>query len=133
MEAVSRGAAESGGHVIGITAPALFPHRSGANRFVHQVVEASSLGRRIDTMMELASAAIALPGSIGTAAELVIAWNLNYIAREGAVRAIPTAAVGKAWRELGRALIEMAGATPHHIHWAEDSDEALDWVLRRLG
>ena len=43
MVAASQGASEAGGWVIGVTAPKLFPHRRGPNRFVDEVIEANSL------------------------------------------------------------------------------------------
>ena len=43
MEAVSKGAAAAGGHVIGVTSSRLFRERSGANRYVIQEIAAESL------------------------------------------------------------------------------------------
>ena len=40
MEAASKGAAEAGGHVIGVTSPSQFPGRLGANRYVKEIIEA---------------------------------------------------------------------------------------------
>ena len=81
MEAASRGAAEAGGHVIGVTAPEVFSSRSAANGYVAEEIAAPTLTSRIDTMMDLASASIALGGSIGTLTELLIAWNVAFVAR----------------------------------------------------
>ena len=38
MEAVSAGAAGVGARVIGVTAPSLFPTRSGGNRFLTEEI-----------------------------------------------------------------------------------------------
>jgi uncharacterized protein (TIGR00725 family) len=95
MEAVSSGAAEAGGRVVGVTAPTLFPKRSGANPYVHELVEASSLAHRIDVMMSRADATLSLPGSLGTATELLMAWNINHIKRRMDDRLFPSAAVGE--------------------------------------
>lgn len=131
MEAVSRGAAEAGGHVIGVTAPILFPQRSEANPYVQEVIEASSLANRIDIMMQRSSATLALPGSIGTAAELLISWNTNHILRRaGAVRRI-SVAVGPGWRALARALVDMTGAFEDDIKWADTVDEGVEWIVGR--
>ena len=67
MEAASKGAAESGGHVIGVTVPTIFPTRSGANPYVRETIEAESLTDRLSRMFDIADGTIALPGSIGTA------------------------------------------------------------------
>jgi len=130
MEAVSRGAAQAGGHVVGIIAPDLFPTRSAANPWVAEAIEASSLAGRIDLMMEMSAATLALPGSIGTAAELIISWNINHIVRRHGLPTYPSAAVGNEWKEVGRALIDLVGAGKDDIHWAESADEGVSWILQ---
>lgn len=129
MEAVSWGAAEAGGHVIGVTAPVLFPDRSTPNPYVHEVVEASSLANRIDIMMQRSTATLALPGSIGTAAELLISWNTNHILRQGGAVPRISVAVGPSWKALARALVDMAGAFEDDLKWADTVDEGVDWIL----
>jgi uncharacterized protein (TIGR00725 family) len=129
MEAVSSGAAQAGGHVIGVTAPVLFPDRFDANPYVHEVIEATSLANRIDIMMQKSSATLALPGSIGTAAELLISWNTNHILRQGGGVPRLSVAVGAGWRALARALVEEAGAYEGDLKWADTVDEGVDWIL----
>lgn len=128
MEAVSSGAAEAGGHVIGVTAPVLFPGRCGANEFVAEVIEASSLANRIDIMMQRSTATLALPGSIGTAAELLISWNTNHIMRRAGARPRVSVAVGAGWKALARALVD-AGAFEGDVYWVETVDEGVEQIL----
>ncbi|MGH8914752.1 MAG: LOG family protein [Acidimicrobiia bacterium] len=132
MEAVSQGAAHAGGHVIGVTAPSLFSDRSGANPYVTEVIEGASLALRIGTMMQRSAASLALPGSIGTAAELIIAWNTNHILRQDGGSPIPAAAVGAAWKGVGRALVEEVGAFEGDIYWADSVDDGIDWITSAL-
>lgn len=129
MEAVSSGAAGAGGHVIGVTAPILFPDRSTPNPYVHEVIEASSLANRIDIMMQRSTATLALPGSIGTAAELLISWNTNHILRQGGATPRVSVAVGPGWKALARALVDMAGAFEGDLVWADTVDEGVEWIL----
>lgn len=131
MEAVSKGAAESGGHVIGVTAAPLFPDRVGANPHVAQEVAAASLAERIGHLVGLSQGCVVLPGSIGTAAELVIAWNLNHVARHAGGLRYPAVAVGQTWERLARLLSEEAGAFAGDVHLAEDADAAVDWLLEQ--
>lgn len=131
MEAVSSGAAAAGGHVIGVTAPILFPGRSMANPFVHEVIEASSLANRIDIMMQRSIATLALPGSIGTAAELLISWNTNHILRNAGAESRISVAVGPGWKALARALVDLAGAFEDDLMWADTVEEGVDWILAR--
>ena len=72
-----------------------------------------------------------LPGSIGTAAELVIAWNINHIVRRSGGVRFPTVAVGKTWRELWSLLTDDADADPDDVHLADDAEQAVDWLLRQ--
>jgi uncharacterized protein (TIGR00725 family) len=81
MEAVSQGAKEAGGLVIGITAPSLFPQRNGPNLHVDLELPSSSLLTRIERLIDVSVACLALPGGVGTLAELLAAWNLNHIAQ----------------------------------------------------
>jgi predicted Rossmann-fold nucleotide-binding protein len=128
MEAVSAGAADVGGHVIGVTAPVLFPGRSGANPYVAEIVEASSLANRIDIMMQRSIATLALPGSIGTAAELLISWNTNHILRNAGSHPRVSVAVGPGWKPLARALVD-SGAFEGDVFWVETVDEGVDRIL----
>ena len=102
MEAVSAGAAAAEREVpiIGVTVPAIFPGRSGANPFVTEEVETASLLQRMERMLRDAEAAVALPGSLGTFTEIMIAWNLAYVTRFGETSPRPLVTVGPAWREL---------------------------------
>lgn len=80
MEAVSQGAKEADGLVVGITAPSLFPHRNGPNVHVDLELPSSSLLTRIERLVDVSVACLALPGGVGTLAEILAAWNLNHIA-----------------------------------------------------
>ncbi len=131
MEAASRGAASRGGHVIGVTMPSRFMDRSGANPYVVEERPAETLNGRIGLLTGLANAVIALPGSIGTAAELLIAWNLNHISRSDGSRRLPTVAVGPTWAALWELLTVEAGARPEDVHLADDVHHAIDWVLEQ--
>lgn len=100
MEAVSRGAAAVGGYVVGVTASPVFPGRVGANRFVGSVIDSDTLPHRIHTIVDRSDAAIALPGSIGTLAELVVAWNAAFVTRFSGASPKPVITIGSEWDEL---------------------------------
>lgn len=132
MEAVSKGASAARGHVIGITAPSVFPGRQGSNPFVKELIEANSLTDRIGLMLDRAAGAVALPGSIGTAAELLIAWNHNHIARRNGRSVVPTTAVGVGWATMASSLASENDGIPVDIHLVADSDTGLDWLLTNI-
>lgn len=128
MAAVSQGAAEAGGRVIGVTAPAFFPSRSGANRFVTEEIQTAGLTERLHVMSQRTGAAIVLPGSIGTFTELAVFWNDAYLAplREAPPR--PVVALGGQWRPLLESL-ETALAVPAGlVRFAADPREAVSVI-----
>ena len=129
MEAASRGAAMAGGRVVGVVAPELFRDRSGANQFVAEELAEPTLAARIGTLTDLASGTIVLPGSIGTAAELVVAWNMNHIARLSGASRLPTVTVGPVLADLCLMLIDKLGANPVDITNVATGDEAVNWML----
>jgi hypothetical protein len=96
MEAVSRGAAEAGGHVIGVTCDEIEAWRPVApNRWVEEERRCATLRQRIAALIEGCDAAIALPGGPGTLAEITEMWNHLLI---GAIPPRPLILVGPGWR-----------------------------------
>ncbi len=100
MEAVSMGAREADGEVLGITAPDVFPDRSAANPYLTHEQAEPSLTSRIGSLVEQTDGAIALWGSLGTATELIVAWNVSYVAQFSTVTRKPLIAVGEPWASL---------------------------------
>jgi hypothetical protein len=77
MEALSRGAAESGGHVIGVTCDQIETWRPvKANPWVKEEWHYTSLKERLFALIENCDAFLALPGGVGTLAEIILTWNL---------------------------------------------------------
>jgi uncharacterized protein (TIGR00725 family) len=81
MAALARGVKARGGLVVGVTAPALFPERKGPNPHVDLELPAATLPERIGRLLDLGAGYLALPGGVGTLAELTLAWNLLYLRR----------------------------------------------------
>jgi uncharacterized protein (TIGR00730 family) len=105
MEAVSRGAAEAGGHVIGVTCDQIETWRPvKANPWVTEDWHYSTLKERIFALIENCDAFLALPGGIGTLAEIMLAWNLlvTHI-----LSPRPLILIGSGWQETIRAFLGM--------------------------
>jgi uncharacterized protein (TIGR00725 family) len=132
MEAVSSGAAAAGGHVIGYTAPEVFTGRVGANRFVVEEVPAATLTERIHAMLDRADGVIALDGSIGTLAELVMAWNVAFVAQFSAAAAKPVVAVGERWRRIVTDLTADLATDGSLVTCVGDVEEAITAVKMAL-
>ncbi len=107
MEAVSRGASEAGGHVIGVTTQELEAWRPAqANQWVAEERKLPTLVERLIALTDAGDVAIALPGGIGTLAEIVLLWNRL------AVEAVPPKRlilVGEGWRRVLDSFIENLG------------------------
>ena len=98
MEAVSRGAHEAGGHVIGVTCGQIEAWRPvRANRWVTEERRFGSLLERLGELVTACDAAVALPGGPGTLAEVALSWNLNIIQPAGPK---PLVLVGVGWQAV---------------------------------
>jgi uncharacterized protein (TIGR00730 family) len=96
MEAVSRGASEGGGHVIGVTCIDIEEWRgSKPNPWVKEERRKKSLFERLQALIEGCDAAIALPGGAGTLAEISLMWNLMIVE---SLPPRPLILVGSGWQ-----------------------------------
>ena len=136
MEATSRGAAEAGGHVIGVTCTHLESNfgRPGANRWVAEEIRYVSLRERLNHLVENCDAAIALPGGIGTLSEVALTWSLLQT-RE--IRLKPFDVVGDAWQAALANFYRLADgyvAAEHWrlIHFAPSVEATCEAVARAL-
>ncbi len=124
MEAVSRGAHQAGGEVIGVTAPNVFPERIGHNAFVTSEIQAETISQRIHKLVDIADGYIALPGSLGTATEVLVAWNGIYVAPIARRTPKPLILVGDAWAKLVSGLVGSVDADATGITPAADTAAA---------
>ena len=96
MEAVSRGASEAGGYVIGVTCQDIEDWRgSKANIWVKEEIKKKTLLERLQVLLEGCDAAIALPGGAGTLAEISLLWNLMIVE---SLPPRPLTLVGSGWQ-----------------------------------
>jgi uncharacterized protein (TIGR00725 family) len=95
MEAVSRGAREAGGQVVGVTV-APWIGRIAPNRFLSEEVSARTLFERLEALVE-SEALIALPGGAGTLGEVALAWNLRQM---DLMPRKPVVLVGRDWKAI---------------------------------
>lgn len=122
MEAASRGAADAGGHVIGVTV-ADWNDRNAPNRWVAEERRAPNLLARLAELVA-SDALIAVGGGIGTLAEVALAWNLK---QRDHARA-PLVLVGARWERvvpvLARELV-IDHDDLRHVHLARDPEAAI--------
>jgi uncharacterized protein (TIGR00730 family) len=134
MEAVSRGAAESGGHVIGVTCAEIENWRAvGANPWVQEEQKQSTLTQRLDGLINQCDAALALPGGIGTLAEILVTWNRLVI---HSITPRPLILIGSQWEKTISTFVDQQGTfisseDRHWVKFADTVEEAVD-LLKTL-
>ncbi len=108
MEAVSRGAAEAGGHVIGVTCTEIERWRSNvtANAWVKEEWRRPTLQDRLMVLIDNCEAALALPGGVGTLLEVMMMWNRLIIK---AIPPRPLILIGPGWNTTLQSFLEQQG------------------------
>ncbi len=102
MEAVSKGAREAGGKVIGVTTDQIGArYNLEPNGFNSEIVHFASLRDRLTYMVENADAYLALPGGTGTLHEIAETWELMRI---GGIPKRPFVCYGCLWEGILHAL-----------------------------
>jgi uncharacterized protein (TIGR00730 family) len=128
MEAVSRGAAENGGHVIGVTCEEIEAWRPiRANPWVQEEMRFKTLRQRLFALIENCDAAVVMPGGIGTLAELAEMWSHL---QAGIIATRPLILVGAGWQSVLDQLFQSLGAfIPDSyrklVSFAENVDQAF--------
>ncbi|MEN9562863.1 MAG: hypothetical protein RIR73_1107 [Chloroflexota bacterium] len=113
MEAVSRGAHDAGGHVIGVTCIDIEEWRkSKPNPWVKEERRKKTLIDRLTGLVQGCDAAIALPGGAGTLTEISLMWNLMIV--ESLPRR-PLILIGSGWQStFGQFFGEFESYMPIH-------------------
>ena len=131
MEAVSRGASEAGGHVIGITCADVEVYRPvKANSWVAEEIKYPTLRERLLALIDKCDAAVALPGGIGTFTEVFMTWNQLLI---HTISPRPLILIGNSWKNIVTALfLEMDELIPANqrtwVQFASDHTEAVSML-----
>lgn len=97
MEAVLRGTAEAGGHAIGVTCDEIEDWRKvKPNSWVQEEMRYATMRERLFGLIENCDAAMALPGGVGTLAEITVMWN--HMQTES-IPTRPLILIGESWRQ----------------------------------
>ena len=95
MEALSRGAAEAGGHVIGVTSDMFDP--LPPTPWLTEERRTPDLYTRLQTFISIADGFIALRGGVGTLTEVMLTWGLL---QTGQLSPRPFILLGGNWRRI---------------------------------
>lgn len=103
MGAVSQGAAEANGYVIGVTSTQVETSRPVAvNQWVEEVITYQTLRERVLHLVQHNQGMIVLPGGIGTLSEFALAWSLLQV---NEISPRPLVLLGHLWRDTLKAFV----------------------------
>ena len=114
MEAVSRGARESGGHVLAVTSTFF---RSRANRWVQEETSVPTWQERLFELVRRGDGYVACKGGTGTLVELAVVWEML---NKKAMDQRPFVVLGGFWQPILDRVREVERG--HASRWGESSD-----------
>jgi uncharacterized protein (TIGR00730 family) len=132
MEGASKGAREMGAPAIGVTAEVYFARGREANAYLTREVSVKSATDRLMELLDLPDAFIAIGNSIGTLAEIAMAWD--YITKEF-LPSKPIVLIGKSWNGFYEYMRGEPGFAPwlHLLEYHETPELAMEALLRFFG
>ncbi|HEX6385045.1 MAG TPA: LOG family protein [Anaerolineae bacterium] len=131
MAAVSQGAHEVGGHVVGVTSTRIESFRArGANEWVLEEIRFETLRDRLLHLVTHNDGMITLPGGIGTLSEMALAWSFLQVAE---IETRPLVLLGDIWHETIKAFYRPEYVAPRYmemIHFARTPEEAVAHIVQ---
>jgi predicted Rossmann-fold nucleotide-binding protein len=130
MEAISRGAHEAAGHVIGVT---MEQFKSAPNAYLKKIEPSADFYARLQTLIRQSVAYIALRGGMGTLTEISLVWNkltTNVLSPR------PLILLGESWPLALEALREhlvISDRDMSFLSFAATAEEALAILKERIG
>jgi uncharacterized protein (TIGR00725 family) len=129
MEAISRGAHEAGGQVIGVT---MNQFKATPNSYLKKIEPSADFYARLQTLILESAGYIALRGGMGTVTEISLVWNKLAM---NVLPARPLILVGECWRRAIDCLREhlvVSDQDMTHLLFAANADEAVALLYGRL-
>lgn len=132
MEAVSKGASQTEGNIIGVTSAVFSP---APNRYVNMQVHTMTLYERLQKLIELGNGYIILKGGTGTLVEFALVWELM---NKNMISEKPIIAVTDFWKPVVDLLdteLEYEGleSCTRYVRIAKDVSEAADLMISAIG
>lgn len=123
MEAISRGAHEAGGHVIGVT---MNQFNATPNAYLKKIEPSADFYARLQTLILDSAGYIALRGGMGTVTEISLVWNKLTMK---VLPARPLILIGESWRraiDCMCAHLVVSDQDLTHLLFASNADEAVE-------
>jgi uncharacterized protein (TIGR00730 family) len=122
MSAVSQGAAEAGGQVIGVTCRQIERTRGAVpNRWVKQEIKYETLNERVHHLVRNNQGMIVLPGGIGTLSEFALAWSFIQV---GELTPRPLILLGEMWANWFESFVRPEYVLDQHLRLVLLADSA---------
>ena len=129
MEAISRGAHEAGGNVIGVT---MDQFKSEPNRYLMKIEPSADFYSRLQMLIRESVGYIALRGGMGTVTEISLVWNklvMNVLPQR------PLILLGECWPRAIECLREhlvVSDSDMTHLTFVATPEEAISVLKERL-
>ena len=125
MLAAAKAVALAGGETVGVTCSAF--KSATANKYISREIATASLDERLDTLIKLGRAYVALPGSTGTLLEIAKVWELK---NKGFLnKAKPIILVGRFWKPLVDLIATDDPDSSRHVQFADGPKEVRNILL----
>ena len=133
MEAVSQGAANAGGHVIGVTSDQIEEFRPlGPNEWINEEIRYTTLRDRLLHLVTNNDGMIVLPGGIGTLSEMSLAWSFL---QTGEMGNRPMVMLGDIWKNTIAAFNDPLYIKTHHydlLNFADTPETAVSFIKKAI-
>jgi uncharacterized protein (TIGR00725 family) len=129
MEAISRGAHEAGGHVIGVT---MEQFKSAPNPYLKKIEPSADFYARLQILIRQSAGYIALRGGMGTVTEISLVWNklvMNVLPRR------PLILLGECWPRAIEGLREHLVISEDdlgHLSFVDSAEQAVAILKERI-
>jgi hypothetical protein len=129
MEAISRGAHEAGGNVIGVT---MEQFKSAPNPYLKKIEPSADFYARLQILIRQSAGYIALRGGMGTVTEISLVWNklvMNVLPRR------PLILLGECWPGAIACLrdhLVISHDDMAHLLFADTAEEAVALLQAQL-
>jgi uncharacterized protein (TIGR00730 family) len=129
MEAVSRGAKESGGRTIGVTAKS-FRSRSRVNQWIDEEIRVATWQDRLFELVKRGHAYATCKGGTGTLVELAVVWEMM---KKGTMETKPIVVFGDFWSPVIDCVRHLGDQDDDGlIHVASSPTDVADHLSQRL-
>jgi uncharacterized protein (TIGR00730 family) len=123
MEAISHGAAQAEGHVIGVTVALFKKHGLVPNPFLNEEIHLQTLAERLNYLIVRPDAYVFLRGGTGTLSEMALAWSLLQVTE---VPPRPMVLVGPMWRDFMTHFAAISTVSPRDLQLMTLVENARD-------